>query len=50
MIDIYLAGDRRGVWVKFMDTANINLPDELFEAMFGGLPARCEVSFHFTTP
>lgn len=36
VIQTYLAGDRRGAWKKFMETANIRLPDELFEAMFGG--------------
>ena len=36
MIETYLAGDRRGAWKVFMKTANIHLPDELFEAMFGG--------------
>ena len=36
MIQTYLAGDRRGAWSRFMHTANIHLPAELFEAMFGG--------------
>ena len=36
MIETYLAGDRRGAWKVFMELANIQLPDELFEAMFGG--------------
>lgn len=36
MIQTYLAGDRRGAWRRFMETANIRLPDELFLAMFGG--------------
>ncbi|HEX6151450.1 alpha/beta hydrolase [Nocardioides sp.] len=36
MIETYLAGDRRRAWEKFMATANIRLPDETFEAMFGG--------------
>ena len=36
MIETYLAGDRKGAWKMFMETANIRLPDELFESMFGG--------------
>lgn len=36
MIATYLAGDVRGAWVKFLDTANIHLPAEVFEQMFGG--------------
>lgn len=36
MIQTYLAGDRQGAWRKFMGTANIHLPDEIFEGMFGG--------------
>lgn len=36
MIETYLAGDRRGAWTAFMETANIHLPDKLFDAMFGG--------------
>ncbi|HCT81063.1 MAG TPA: alpha/beta hydrolase [Micromonosporaceae bacterium] len=36
MIATYLAGDVRGAWVKFMSTANIHLPEEVFEFMFGG--------------
>ena len=36
MIETYLAGDRRGAWKVFMELANIHLPDELFDAMFGG--------------
>ena len=35
MIATYLTGDRRGAWRKFLATANIYLPDEVFEAMFG---------------
>jgi pimeloyl-ACP methyl ester carboxylesterase len=35
MIATYLAGDVRGAWAKFMTTANIQLPDEVFDAMFG---------------
>jgi pimeloyl-ACP methyl ester carboxylesterase len=38
MIATFLAGDRRGAWAKFLDTANIRLPDQVFEAMFGGEP------------
>ena len=36
MIETYLAGDRKGAWKQFMETANIHLPDEHFESMFGG--------------
>jgi pimeloyl-ACP methyl ester carboxylesterase len=36
MIEAYLAGDRRRAWLTFMESANIHLPDEVFEAMFGG--------------
>jgi pimeloyl-ACP methyl ester carboxylesterase len=36
MIATYLAGDVRGAWTKFLTTANIHLPEEVFEAMFGG--------------
>ncbi|WP_051570804.1 alpha/beta fold hydrolase [Cryptosporangium arvum] len=36
MIATYLAGDHRGAWVKFLANANIHLPGEVFEMMFGG--------------
>lgn len=36
MIATYLAGDRRGAWKKFMESADIDLPVDMFEAMFGG--------------
>lgn len=36
MIATYLAGDVRGAWAKFLHTANIHLPAEVAEAMFGG--------------
>lgn len=36
IVATYLAGDRRGAWLKFMESADIHLPDGLFEAMFGG--------------
>ncbi|HLL66652.1 MAG TPA: alpha/beta hydrolase [Micromonosporaceae bacterium] len=36
MIATYLAGDVTGAWVKFLSTANIHLPDEVLDAMFGG--------------
>ena len=36
MIETYLAGDRKGAWVQFMETANFRLPPESIEAMFGG--------------
>jgi pimeloyl-ACP methyl ester carboxylesterase len=38
MIATYLAGDRRGAWRQFLKTANIFLPDEVFEAVFGADP------------
>ncbi len=36
IIATYLAGDVRGAWAKFMAQANIALPEEVFEEMFGG--------------
>ena len=36
MIQTYLSGDRRGAWSAFMTSANIHLPPELFDSMFGG--------------
>lgn len=36
MVDTYLSGDRRGAWSMFMESANIELPEDMFEAMFGG--------------
>ncbi|HEX8630181.1 MAG TPA: alpha/beta hydrolase [Catenuloplanes sp.] len=36
MIATYLAGDVRGAWVKFLSSANIDLPDEVLEEMIGG--------------
>jgi pimeloyl-ACP methyl ester carboxylesterase len=36
MIATYLAGDTMGAWRMFMAIANIHLPDELVEQMFGG--------------
>lgn len=48
MIETYLAGDRRGAWLRFMESANIHLPGELFEAMFGGeLEGQAAVDEHF---
>ncbi len=38
MIANYLSGDRRTAWRQFLRTANIYLPDEVFEGMFGGDP------------
>lgn len=32
----YLAGDVTGAWKQFFEVANIQLPDELVEVMFGG--------------
>ncbi len=36
MISRHRAGDRRGAWRQFMATANIAMPPEMFDAMFGG--------------
>lgn len=36
MIETYLAGDRKSAWSAFMEMANIHLPSDVFEAMFGG--------------
>jgi pimeloyl-ACP methyl ester carboxylesterase len=36
MITTYLSGDVRGAWVEFLNTANIQLPDEVLEMMIGG--------------
>lgn len=36
IVATYLAGDRRGAWLTFMESADIHLPDGLFDAMFGG--------------
>ena len=35
MIAAYLSGDIRGAWARFIETANIQLPPPVFEAMFG---------------
>jgi pimeloyl-ACP methyl ester carboxylesterase len=35
-VKTYLAGDVIGAWRKFFVSANIDLPDEAIEAMFGG--------------
>ncbi|MEJ3656054.1 alpha/beta hydrolase [Actinomycetes bacterium KLBMP 9759] len=35
-IATYLAGDVVGAWKKFFAAANIDLPDEMVESMFGG--------------
>lgn len=35
MIATYLAGDIRRAWAKFLATANIHLPEEVFEAIAG---------------
>jgi len=49
MIDTYLSGDRRGAWSKFMQTANIDLPAGLFEAIFGGaIEGQVAVDEHFS--
>ena len=37
MIATYLAGDVHGAWRKFLSTANIHLPDEVIEAVWGGV-------------
>ncbi|GAA0232707.1 alpha/beta hydrolase [Cryptosporangium japonicum] len=36
MITTYLGGDPRGAWVKFLANANIAMPGEVFEMIFGG--------------
>jgi pimeloyl-ACP methyl ester carboxylesterase len=36
IIATYLTGDPLGAWAKFMDQANIALPDGVLEQMFGG--------------
>jgi pimeloyl-ACP methyl ester carboxylesterase len=36
LIATYLSGDVLGAWAKFMDQANIALPDGALEQMFGG--------------
>ncbi len=38
LVATYLAGDRRGAWAKFLAQADITLPDDVFEEMFGGEP------------
>jgi pimeloyl-ACP methyl ester carboxylesterase len=49
MIETYLSGDRRGAWSKFMQTANIDLPAGLFEAMFSGpIAGRAALDEHFS--
>ncbi|GIH09060.1 hydrolase [Rhizocola hellebori] len=50
MIATYLAGDRRVAWQQFLKMANIFMPDQMFEAMFGGDPgpqARADEHFQF---
>ncbi|MEV4625601.1 alpha/beta hydrolase [Micromonospora sp. NPDC049523] len=36
IIATHLAGDVRGAWAKFLDQANIDMPEEMFETVFGG--------------
>ncbi|MCM2423743.1 alpha/beta fold hydrolase [Streptomyces sp. RKAG293] len=36
IVATHLSGDVTGAWRKFMALANINLPDDVFEHMFGG--------------
>jgi len=38
LCETYLAGDRVGAWRKFMAQANIDLPEEVFQMMFGAEP------------
>lgn len=38
MVATYLAGDRMGAWRKFLAIADIEMPDEVVEAMFGAEP------------
>ncbi|MBQ1047515.1 alpha/beta hydrolase [Micromonospora sp. C51] len=47
MIATYLSGDVRGAWAKFLATANIHLPDEVFEAMVGERDAQTAADEHF---
>ncbi|GAA4975136.1 alpha/beta hydrolase [Kineococcus glutinatus] len=39
MIGTYLAGDRLGAWRQFLDLADIVMPEEAVQAMFGGEPS-----------
>lgn len=39
MIATYRAGDRRGYWTDFLATANIELPPEVFDTIFGADPS-----------
>lgn len=36
IIDAHLCGDVAGAWRKFLDLANIHLPEEVFQQMVGG--------------
>ncbi|MEH0981706.1 alpha/beta fold hydrolase [Micromonospora sp. CPCC 205556] len=48
MIATYLAGDRLGAGRKFLATANIELPEEVVQAMWGGEPeAQVAADEHF---
>ncbi len=38
MIATYRAGDRRSYWTQFLATAGIEMPDEVFEMVFGDTP------------
>ena len=38
MIARWLAGDYAGSWRAFLENANMQLPEGVFEAMFGGVP------------
>ena len=48
MIATYLAGDRRTAWRLFLATADIALPEEVFEVMFARAPeGRAAADEHF---
>lgn len=38
MIATYRAGDRRGYWTRFLQIADIEMPDEVFDMVFGDEP------------
>jgi pimeloyl-ACP methyl ester carboxylesterase len=50
IIRTYLDGDRRAAWTLFLESADIRLPTEVFDAMFGGpldAPAAADERFSF---
>lgn len=44
MVQAYLDGDRVRAWRMFMESADIDLPDEVFDHMFGGEPSEQEAA------